>query len=303
MNKSSLGNSLLLLLTAIVWGVAFVAQSVGMDYIGPFTFNSVRSVLGAVVLIPVVLVLRKKKLKACDMTRKELKAYDKNTIIGGCCCGVLLCAASNAQQMGIVYTTVGKAGFITALYVVLVPVLGLFMKKRVQWLVWISVCLSVAGLYLLCLSGGGFKLQYGDSLVLICALLFSFHILVIDHFSVKADGVTMSCIQFFVSGFISGVLMLIFEKPSLSAIMSAWLPIGYAGIFSCGVGYTLQIVGQKNVDPTVASLILCLESVVSALAGWLLLNQVLSPREMLGCVLMFTAIVLAQLPVKKRMVP
>ena len=192
----------------------------------------------------------------------------------------------------------GKAGFITALYIILVPVLGLFMKKRVQGKVWISVTLAVAGLYLLCITDG-FSLGTGDLLVLLCALMFSVHILVIDYFSPKTDGVKMSCIQFFVCGILSGIAMLIFEEPSLGALLQAWMPILYAGVLSCGVAYTLQIVGQKDMDPTVASLILSLESVVSVLAGWVLLGQRLSLREISGCVLMFAAIILAQLPGKK----
>ena len=206
--------------------------------------------------------------------------------------------ASNLQQFGIKYTTVGKAGFITALYIILVPVLGLFMRKRVQGKVWVSVVLAVAGLYLLCITDG-FSLGVGDLLVLLCALMFSVHILVIDYFSPRTDGVKMSCIQFFVCGILSGIAMLIFEKPSLDAILQAWMPILYAGVLSCGVAYTLQIVGQKDMDPTVAALILSLESVVSVLAGWVLLGESMSLRELSGCGLMFAAIILAQLPGSK----
>ena len=216
-------------------------------------------------------------------------------MIGGICCGLALCAASNFQQFGIAHTTVGKAGFITALYVVIVPILGLFFKKKVSIVVWFSVALSVVGLYLLCMTDSSFKLAFGDTLVLICALLFSIHIMVIDHFSPKGDGVVISCIQFFVAGMVSGILMLIFENPTIAGILAAWMPILYAGVLSSGVAYTLQIVGQKDMNPTIASLIMCLESVVSALAGWLLLNQALSARELAGCALMFAAIVLAQI--------
>lgn len=287
MKKKQLGNSLLLLLTATIWGSAFVAQSVGMDHVGPFTFTFARSIIGGVVLLPCILLLGKWK-----------KGFaTKTEWLGGICCGIALCVASNFQQVGIQFTTVGKAGFITALYVVLVPIFGLFLKKRVPILIWGCVGLSVVGLYLLCMPAGAFTLALGDLLVLICAVLFTVHILVIDYFSPKGDGVVISCIQFFVCGILSGIPMLFFEHPSVGNMMDAKWSILYAGVLSSGVAYTLQVVAQKNVNPTVASLIMCLESVVAVLAGWIVLGQDMSSREILGCVLMFAAIVLAQLPV------
>lgn len=293
MSKIQLRNSLLLLLTATIWGTAFVAQSVGMDYVEPFTFTCVRSIIGGIVLIPCIWFLRQlKEEKRPLMTKTEL--------LGGICCGVALFAASNFQQFGILHTTVGKAGFITALYVVIVPIMGLFFKKKVSFIVWICVVLSVIGLYLLCMTEGTLTLAYGDFLVLICAVLFSVHIMVIDHFSPKADGVVVSCIQFFVCGLLSGIVMLFVETPEIGNIWDAKMPILYAGVLSSGVAYTLQIVGQKDMNPTVASLILCLESVVSALAGWLILKEALTSRELFGCALMFAAIVLAQLPVASK---
>lgn len=294
MKKTQIRNSMLLLLTAVIWGSAFVAQSVGMDYVEPFTFTCVRSIIGGIVLIPCIYFLRKFKISQSD------KLVTKVEVIGGICCGFALFAASNFQQIGIGYTTVGKAGFITALYVVLVPILGLFLKKRVSFVVWICVALSVIGLYLLCMTEGTFTLAYGDLLVLICAVLFSVHILVIDYFSPKGDGVVISCIQFFVCGILSGIVMLFVENPSVGNILAAKWPILYAGVLSSGVAYTLQIVGQKDMNPTIASLILCLESVVSALAGWVILGEILAARELLGCVLMFVAIVLAQLPMPRK---
>lgn len=293
MKKVSWRSSLLLFLTALIWGVAFVAQSVGMDYVGGFTFNFARCMIGGAALLPCIWLFGRGKEE--ERERKNKKEEKKMLAAGGVCCGAALFLASNLQQFGIKYTTVGKAGFITALYIVLVPVLGLFLKKRVQGKVWISVALAVGGLYLLCMTEG-FSLSQGDFLVLLGALAFAVHILVIDYFSPKADGVKMSCIQFFSCGVLSGIAMLIFEKPSLAAMLQAWMPILYAGIFSCGVGYTLQILGQKGMDPTVASLILSLESVVSVLAGWALLGETLSLRELSGCGLMFLAILLAQLP-------
>lgn len=304
MKKTQIRNSLLLLLTATIWGTAFVAQSVGMEYVEAFTFTFARSIVGGIVLIPCIWFLRwlkgREKKTSCDVTCAKRPHITKIEWIGGICCGLALCAASNFQQIGIAYTTVGKAGFITALYVVIVPIMGLFFKKRVSFVVWICVVLSVIGLYLLCMTEGSLTLAYGDLLVLICAVLFSVHIMVIDHFSPQGDGVVMSCIQFFVCGIVSGIIMLFVETPSLENIMAAAMPILYAGVLSSGVAYTLQIVGQKDMNPTVASLVLCLESVVSALAGWLILHEALTARELLGCVLMFAAIVLAQVPMPER---
>lgn len=298
MNKVQLRNSLLLLLTATIWGSAFVAQSVGMEYVEPFTFTCSRSIIGGLVLIPCIWFLRKWKAKAVgESLHRNGPLVTKTEWIGGICCGLALCAASNFQQIGIAYTTVGKAGFITALYVVIVPILGIFFKKKVQPVVWLCVALSVIGLYLLCMTEGSLTLAYGDLLVLICAVLFSIHIMVIDYFSPRGDGVVISCIQFFTCGIVSGLIMLFVEQPQWSNLLAASLPILYAGVLSSGVAYTLQIVGQKDMNPTVASLILCLESVVSAIAGWLILQQALSARELFGCALMFAAIVLAQVPV------
>lgn len=300
MKTGQMKNSLLLLLTAFIWGVAFVAQSVGGEQVGCFTFNGVRSLIGGVVLIPVIFFLdaqKKKELGEKEFT--EQKGDKKTLILGGVSCGIMLCIASNFQQLGISFTTVGKAGFITALYIIIVPILGIFMKKKAGPKIWAGVALATVGLYMLCMTSESFSISKGDFLVLICAGFFSLHILIIDHFSPKCDGVRLSCIQFFVCGIISMVIALIFETPTLSGILAGWLPILYAGVLSCGVAYTLQIVGQKNMDPTVASLILSLESVFSVLAGWMILHQTLTAREIFGCVLMFSAIILAQLPEKK----
>ncbi len=299
MNKFVLRQSLLLLLTATIWGVAFVAQSVGMDYIGPFTFNAVRSLIGAAVLIPCIAFLD--KLKEKEGGEKALsKEGDKKTLFtGGIACGVILAIATSLQQIGIMYTTVGKAGFLTAMYIIIVPLLGVFSRKRVGPRIWASVMIAAIGLYLLCMTGS-FRLEFGDILVLLCAFIFSFHIMVVDHFSPIVDGVRMSCIQFLTCGILCGVCMFLFEEPKPSLIIAAWQPVLYAGVMSCGVAYTLQIVGQKGMNATVASLIMSLESVISVLAGFILLHEVLSRRELAGCVLMFAAIVLAQLPAKER---
>lgn len=291
-------NALLLLLTATIWGVAFVAQSVGMDYVGPYTFNCVRSLIGGVVLLPCIWFFNRKnrgrgQLPVIPGARRTLAA-------GGICCGVALCLASNFQQFGIQYTTVGKAGFITACYIVIVPILGLLLGKRCSPMAAGAVVLSLAGLYMLCMTGGDLSANKGDLLMLVCAFLFAVHIMIIDFFSPVVDGVKMSCIQFFVCGILSGAAMLVYETPDMGQILAAWAPILYAGVMSCGVAYTLQIVGQKGMNPTVASLILSLESSISVLAGWVLLGQQLSSKEILGCVLMFGAIILAQIPVGRR---
>lgn len=313
MNSKKIRSNLMLLLTAFIWGVAFVAQSVGMDYVGPFTFNSVRNFIGAFVLllfIPLIDKIDKKAAApanssdsdtptAADSEYASSSSSNKKTlIVGGILCGICLAVASSFQQIGIAYTSVGKAGFITAMYIVIVPILGLFLGKKVRLLAWISVGLSVVGLYLLCMTGS-IALNKGDLLELICAFCFSLHIMIVDYFSPKVDGVRMSCIQFFTCGIICGVPALLTESPNLHSIVSAWLPILYAGALSSAVGYTLQIVAQKNTDPVIASLLMSLESAFSLLAGWILLHQYLSPKELLGCLLMFAAIMLSQLPERK----
>ena len=299
MNKTR--NTFLLILTAFIWGVAFVAQSVGNAYVGPWTFTASRSVIGALFLIPCIAFLDRLKEKESG-TLESADHRPKNTktlLIGGICCGTALAIASMLQQYGIAYTTVGKAGFITAMYIILVPILGIFLKQKPGLRVWISVVIAVIGLYFLCMTDS-LTLGKGDLLVMLCALVFSFHILIIDHFSPMVDGVRMACIQFAVVAVICGIPALIFERPDFSSLIAAWAPILYAGMLSSGVGYTLQIVAQKNYDPTVASLIMSLESVFSVLAGWVILGQALSPRELFGCTLMFGAIILVQLPERKK---
>lgn len=289
--------NLLLLLTAMIWGAAFVAQSVSMDYVGPFTFLCTRSILGGVVLLPVIAVMgkgKKKKEAAKPESRKLL-------LIGGICCGIMLFIGSAFQQIGIQYTTAGKAGFITAMYMVLVPICGLFFGRKPEGKTWGAVVVALAGMYLLCLYGSGIQnLSKGDLLEMLCALGFTAHILVIDHFSPKVGGVKMSCIQFFVCGILAGIFMLILETPSWENICAAAMPILYAGIMSSGVGYTLQIVAQKDTQPTVASLLMSLESVFSLIFGWIILREAMSGVELLGCCLMFAAIIWVQLPGKQK---
>lgn len=296
--RKTLRSSILLTLTALIWGVAFVAQSEGMNYVGGFTFNASRFLIGGTVLIPCIFLLQKVNAQQWkNLSASGQKSRRKNGIVGGLCCGIFLCAASSLQQFGIAYTTVGKAGFITALYIVIVPLFGLFLRKKVGLNIWISVAIAAIGMYLLCITED-FSIGKGDFLVFLCAIGFSFHILVIDYFSPKADGVVISCVQFFTAGVLSGVMMFLFEKPTWDAVLAAWLPVLYAGVMSCGVAYTLQVVAQKDIEPTIASLLMSLESVFSLLAGWVLLGQKLSAKELFGCVLVFGAIVLAQVPVE-----
>lgn len=296
-------NNFLLALTAFIWGSAFVAQSVGMDYLGPFTFNSIRCLMGGIVLIPVLLLFKRNGRKKSQEQVAEVAGAGigsrKDLIVGGICCGLALAAGSSLQQIGLVYTTAGKAGFITALYIVIVPVMGILLGKRVRLKVWIGVVLAATGMYFLCITEG-FSIAKGDFFVFLCAAAFSVHILVIDSFAPKVDGVALSCIQFFVCGILCAVPMLVSEQPQISQIMEAWVPLAYAGVLSCGVAYTLQVVAQKNTDPAVASLILSLESVFSVLAGWVILGERLSGRELFGCALVFTAVILAQFPEKAR---
>lgn len=265
-----------------------------MDYIGPYTFNCLRFLIGSLVLLPVIFFSRhRKKDRSKDRTLQK-----KEMLCGGIVCGVVLCIASTLQQIGIIYTTAGKAGFLTAMYIVLVPVLGLFLKRKAGLQLWISVGLALIGLYLLCMKGA-FSLNGGDVLLILCAVGFSVHIMVVDYFSPKLDGMILSCIQFLVAGLISGIGMLLSEQFDWHMILLAAKPILYSGVLSCGVGYTLQVIAQKGLNPTVASLLMSLESVVSVIAGFLVLHEVLSGRELLGCVFMFAAVILAQIPVKR----
>lgn len=300
-------SSLMLLAAALIWGSAFVAQSVGMDYVGPFTFNCARSLIGGAFLIPCAFLLdrvvperKRVREELSGLPSKERKEKRSRLLIGGVACGVIMAVASNLQQIGIQYTTVGKAGFLTAMYIVLVPILGLFLGRKCSSAVWVGVLSAVVGLYLLCMEGG-LRLQKGDALVCLCALAFAVHIMAVDHFAPLADGVRMSCIQFLISGFLSGIFMLILEQPQWARLLSALGSVLYAGILSSGVAFTLQIIGQRGLNPTVASLIMSLESVVSVIAGAVMLHQMMGARELLGCVFMFLAIALAQLPKKEKM--
>lgn len=285
-------------LAALIWGTAFVAQSVASDFVSPMTFNALRAVIAFFVLLLISCIASRRAPRA-EKTAREKKSERRALVLGGICCGFFLAVASNFQQLGLGETSPGKAGFITALYVVLVPVFGIFLKKRAPVQVWASVAIAVVGLYLLCVKEG-FSIEPSDFYVLLCAVVFAFHILCIDHFVQKVDGIRLSCAQFLVVTILSGAGALLFEKPGMSGILSCVPQLLYVGVFSSGVAYTLQILAQKDSDPTVVTILLSLESVFSVLAGAVILGDRLSAREYVGCVLMFAAVLLAQIPLPKR---
>ncbi len=298
MNKTKLKGNLILLLTAIVWGTSFISQSVGMETISPTAFIGVRCVLGTAVLLLAIPVIDKIKNKKGD----TVEPFNKKVLLGGLTCGIVLFCASYLQTAGLIYTSPGKSGFITALYMVFIPIVGVVMGKKLSPTVPIAVIIAVIGMYLLCIDSN-FEINKGDVLTIICALFFTAHILVIDKVSPEVDGVKLSCVQFAVCG-VLGLIVMFFDTPKLdfTDILGCWKPIAYSGIMSCGVAYTLQIVGQKYTDPTSASIIMSLESVVATLStvvlvalGWDLTGGALTMREIMGCVLMFVAIILVQI--------
>ena len=305
MSKKTKSN-LLLLIASIIWGFAFVAQKAGAS-LGPFTYNGTRFLIGAIVLLPIIALFSKKNSgKYTNSDEASASSGDSiqsrsSLIKGGIVCGTILAIASNLQQFGLYFDTdAGKAGFITSLYIIMVPLLGIFLKKRAGLRMWFCVLLGAVGFYLLTMAGNpnGFALEKGDFFVLLCALVFSVHILAIDHFSPKCDGIKLSALQFFVASIISFICMLITESPNMADILACWLPILFVGIMSSGAGYTLQILGQKDADPSAASLILSLEAVFAVLGGVLLLGEKLGAIESLGCVIIFAAVIISQLPSK-----
>ncbi len=290
--------ALLLLLTAIIWGFAFVAQKTGLQHIGPCTFNGIRSIIGGFALLPCIMLLDRIGGRKPSVFGKCGGEGVKTLVTGGIVCGSILGVASLLQQTGILYTSVGKAGFITTLYIMIVPIIGLFMHRRMGIVKWICVFVTMFGMYLLCFKGGG-RINKGDLIVFLGSIMFSFHILAIDHFAGRTDAVRMSCIQFFTAGIISILCAVLFEEIRWSNIASAYIPILYAGILSSGVAYTLQVVAQRDVHPVIASLIMSLESVFAAIGGWLLLQERLSNSEICGCLIIFIAVIAAQIPQKE----
>lgn len=295
--KTQFKGVIMLLLTAFIWGSSFVAQSVGMESIEAFTFNGIRTLMGAVVLVPVVLFRDRTRVKSMDAEAlRAHKALNRKTVIYGAILGVFLCIASNFQQFAFNYSESGKIAFITALYMFFVPVFGLIFRKKVPALTWICVFIGFVGLYFLCIDPNNISaINFGDILTFICAIFFAIHILLIEKFAPDVDGVKLSCVQFFVSGIISCILMFIFESPDMGAIQTAIVPLLYSGVMSCGFAYTFQIIGQKYTEATVASLLMCMESVFGVLCGALILKETLSGREILGCVIMFVAILISQI--------
>ena len=289
MSNRMKGN-ILLLITALVWGVAFVAQKQGAE-LGGFTFNGIRTLIGGIVLLPFIFKGHKKEMGP---------VFKKIEIKGGIICGCFLFIAGSLQQFGLAYTTAGKAAFITTLYVVFCPFIAMLMGKKIRPIIWICVALDIVGLYMLCMTDASFKLQFGDTLVILCAVGFALQMTSVDIFVEKSDGLRLSCIQFLTAGTLGIIGMFIFERPiSVPEICSFWLPILYAGVLSCGIGYTFQTLGQKLSNASVAGLILCLESVFGALAGAVLLNESMTARELIGCIVMFGAVILSNLPEKK----
>lgn len=295
-----MGN-VMLIVAALIWGTAFVGQRVGMDSIEPMTFSAARMTLSAVVVGLTTLAFRRReRVKIAAMTTEEQQKYCFNTVVGGICCGAFLSAASMFQQMGMVYTSAGKAGFITAMYMLLVPIINLLLfRKKSGWLVWVAVLIGVAGMYLLCMTEG-FALTEGDTLVFICAVLFSGHILCCDRFVQHSNPIALSAIQFVVAAVVSTVAALITETPSVEKLLSAAIPILYCGVLSGGVAFTLQVVAQKYTEPATASLLMSLESVFAVIAGAVLIGETMTSRELIGCAVMFVAIVLVQLPIPTR---
>lgn len=315
MNKKTLQGMLFLFIATWAWGVAFVAQSVGTGYMNAFAFNCIRNFIGAAVLVPVIIFRERKSLSDSNSPRQKLmetndfskiqeaprqnKRFIPPLLLGGIVCGTALCISANFQQLGIEYSTVGKSAFITTLYIVFVPILGIFLKKKVPFGTWIGVILSLIGLYLLCMKNEVFFIGQGDIYLLLCAFCYSIQILLVDYFVQKTDPIKLSALEFLFCGIFSGIGMLFTEIPSWSNIIGSAIPLLYAGAVSTGIGFTLQVVGQKHVPASIASLIMSLESVIAALAGWVLLHEILSRKELFGCGLVFVAIIITQLPLEK----
>ena len=299
MNQKAFRGSLLLLLGSVIWGAAFAAQRMGMDHVQPFTFSGVRMLLAGLVLIPAAAVAKRK-----TAGRPAIAEAKKQQRTGGLLCGLFLFAATSLQQAGLVYTSAGKAGFLTALYVVLVPVAGwLLFRKQPGRIIWLSVGLAVAALYLLCIPSTGFRLEPGDLMVLGCAVCFTGQILCVDHYAPKANGLELARDEFLITGVLSMTVAVLSEEIHPEGLLEAAVPILYTGILSGAVGYTLQIIGQRDVNPTVASLLMCLESVFAVLTGAVLLGERMTGREAAGCILMFTAVILAQVSTLKKSAP
>lgn len=287
--RTSFKGAIFLTITAIIWGMAFVAQSMGMEHLGPVSFNGIRFLIGVIVLLPIIIFRNMYKKKKGTVEKSSFKSI----AIASICTGGVIFVASTLQQIGLIYTTAGKAGFITAMYIVIVPILGILIKRKTLLLTWFAVIIAIVGMYLLCVDGE-FSIATGDIFVLAGSLFWAIHILVVDHFSKKVECLELACGQFLVAGFISLPIMLLFEDISVSALYDCALPLAYAGILSCGVAYTFQLFGQKYTAPALASLIMSLESVFAVLGGFLILHEKLTQRELAGCALILFAVIMAQ---------
>ena len=294
--KKTIQGCLILLLTTVIWGCAFVAQSVGMDHIGPFTFQAVRSIMAVLTLLPVIYLF--------DLKKKDGKTYiarwcNPKLWIAGSLCGIALFVASGAQQVGRIDTDAGRAGFLTSMYIVIVPFFGLFFHKKLSPATIIAVCVAVAGLYLIS-GAGGTGIALGDLLMILCAFAFAVQIVLVERLGMDMDGLRLNCIQCLVCSILSAIVMSFTETPTWASLVDCAMPLAYAGCLSMGVAYSLQIIGQQKGDAVPAAIIMSLESVFAALAGWLLLQERMSPRELTGCGLLFTAVILSQIPSRKK---
>lgn len=310
--NKKLQSDLMLLLTSLIWGSSFIFQSLGANHLGPFTFNTFRYVLAVISLLPAILYFKKKNSVTYDFNYSkpstDVQSDNANRsqfrnpkvlITGGVLLGMILFIAGNLQQYAMAFTTSGKAGFITTLYVIIVPILGIFLGNKTRLIVWFCALLAAVGLYFLSIKPGSFTISKGDFFILLCAIGFSFHILLVDHISPKVDSIVLSCIQFAVVASVSGIAMISFETFTISQLVDAIIPLLCTGVLSSSVGFTFQIIAQKHADPTVASLILSLEAVFAAICGAIFLGEVLNAREITGCALMFAAIIISQLPAGK----
>ena len=296
-NHRYLRSNIMLLIAALIWGTAFVAQRAGVDILHPCTYNGVRNFVGCLALMPIIAIMNFRNKKSGT----HVKENPKTLFIGGLVCGIILFTASTLQTIALVDADEGKAGFMTALYLIIVPIIGVFLGKRVRPIVWICVILATVGLYFLCVKEGtSFAFDKSELLLLGCAFVFALHILVIDYFSPKVNGVKLSFLQFFVVGIISLVYIIAVDKPQISDIVKCAGPILYAGVMSSGVAYTLQIIGQKGADPAVASIIMSLESFFALLAGIIVSGNEPTARALIGCAFMMVATILVELPAKKR---
>lgn len=298
--KTKILGPILLVSAAMIWGLSFVAQKQGMEFVEGFTFNGIRCLIGGIVLLPIILFRSLKN--PVKLPPAEKKASRKESLKGILIVGGMLCIGSNLQQFAFGYIEPGKVGFITALYMLLVPLISFILyKKKQPFTTWIGVILGVGGLYMICMGGSSsFSLGKGELLALLCSVAFALHIIVIDKYAATIDCIVLSCGQYMVTGVISCILMFIFEKPDIGNIMHAAVPILYAGIMSCSCAFTFQIIGQKYTEPTLASMLLCLESVFSVIFSFLILGERMTTVEYIGCAVMFTAIIIAQLPAKKK---